>query len=158
LVIYLAFDVAVVLWNVFLVLPVLFIELFTIDHFFQYRSLLFKVLSFLFICLDLFIIFITSISLFFFCFYVFSLFHLRYLLFFSSLGSECVCFTYRELPQRSCLSPILFNIYVVPISQVLASNDCFFQQISFFVSKLNITFPTIFFSMLAPLQPNIMLS
>jgi len=49
--------------------------------------------------------------------------YVRYLSFTSSLESECIHSTYRELLQGSCLSLILTNIYMIAISQALSSYD-----------------------------------
>jgi len=62
--IYLAFGAILILWNVFLVLPVRYIKSFAIYHFFQLRSLTFNFLMTLYIFQPLFIDFMILKSLF----------------------------------------------------------------------------------------------
>jgi ribonuclease HI len=74
-----------------------------------------------------------------FCNYIYSLFHVRYLHFTSPSGSEYIRSSYRGLPQGSCLSPILFNVYMIPICKDLYSLDhsCLFYADDIVVFSAN---------------------
>lgn len=57
------------------------------------------------------------------CSYIFSLLHVRHVCIFSSLGSKRIRSNYRRLPQKSCLSLIIFNAYTIAISNVLTFHE-----------------------------------
>lgn len=71
--------------------------------------------------------------------YIYNLFHVRFLHFKSPSGAEFIRSSYRGLPQGSCLSPILFNVYMTPISKSLSSHDysCLFYADDIVVFSVN---------------------
>jgi len=56
------------------------------------------------------------------CLFLQSLFSCRDIHFFSLSGAKEIRTVHRGLPQGSCLSPILFNVYISSISKALTEN------------------------------------